>query len=165
MRWLHRRRPATGDDGTGLAGASEAQALRLELAQRDEAVHRLEVDLRRARDQAAEQLAGRSRAERERFWAALATPLSQLATQAQLPEADPSSVLAVARSLLRHLEEEGLELLGPVGETVAYDPAHHEPLGDTTPAPGEAVVVRLVGVGVAGVVLRRAGVEPAGEGA
>ncbi|MDQ3462091.1 MAG: hypothetical protein M3471_03495, partial [Actinomycetota bacterium] len=100
-------------------------------------------------------------AERERLLGAIATPLAQLATQSQLPDVDAPSMAAVGRSLLRHLEDEGLQLLGCVGGSEPYDPDRHEPLGESSPSAGQPVTVRLVGLGVGGVVLRRAGVEPA----
>jgi hypothetical protein len=167
MGWLARRRvrrPAGEAGRVGLGLASQAQALRLELAERDELIGRLQADLRRQRDGEATEAAGRARAERERLFGAVATPLVQLATQTQLEGVDAQSMAAVARSLLRALADEGLDLVGWAGATESYDPGRHEPLGDTPPDAGRLVVVRAPGLAVGGVVLRRAGVEPLEEG-
>ena len=135
-----------------LALQSEAQALRLELAERDQTIRRLLDE----RDHMPAPAAG----EAERLRAAIATPLTQLATQSQLDGVDTESVLAVARSLLRAAEDEGLAVVGQVGAVEPYDPTRHEPLGDgEAPAPGDQVVVRFVGLAFGGEILRTAAVE------
>ena len=166
MGWLGRRacRQAGEAGQADLGLASQAQALRLELAERDELIGRLQAELRRQREGEATRAVGRARAERERLFSAAATPLVQLATQTQLEGVDAPSMAAVGRSLLRALADEGLDLVGRVGATESYDPGRHEPLGDTLPGAGQHVVVRTPGLAVGGVVLRRAGVEPVGEG-
>ena len=148
-------------DETALALQNEAQALRLELVERDQLIERLEADLTRARSAGA---GANGEASAERLLAGLATPLTQLATQSQLSGVDADSVLAVARSLVRAAEDEGLQLIGRVGAVEPYDPARHEPLGDgdgDVPAPGDEVVVRFVGLSYGGDVLRTAAVEKA----
>ncbi len=156
--WRLGRGRRAGRDPTALRWQNDVQALRLELAERDETIARLEADLSRARAAAA---AG-GNAEAERLLAGLATPLTQLATQSQLGGVDGDSVLAVARSLVRAAEDEGLALIGRVGAVEPYDPARHEPLGEgEAPAPGDRVVVRFVGLRYGGDVLRTAAVETA----
>lgn len=154
MKLLGRGRRARPDDVT-LRLQNEAQALRLELAERDRVIARWEAE--RNGDASG---AARARVEVERLLAGMATPLVQLATQSQLDGVDTGSVLAVARSLLRAVEEEGLELVGQVGAVEPYDPARHEPLGETAPAPGTSVVIRFVGLSYGGEILRTAVVEP-----
>ncbi len=149
MMRLRRRR-----DETALELQNEAQALRLELAERDQIIQRLENELARARTAAAS-------GEPERLLAGLATPLMQLATQSQLDGVDAGSVLAVARSLLRAAEDEGLALIGHVGAVEPYDPTRHEPLGDAALPTGTPVVVRFVGLSYGGEILRTAAVETA----
>lgn len=148
MMRLRRRR-----DDAALHLQSEVQALRLELAERDQTIERLMNELSRAR---ADALNG----EAERLRAGIATPLVQLATQSQIDGVDAASVLAVARSLVRAAEDEGFELIGRVGQVEPYDPTRHEPLGDPTPSTGEPVVVRFVGLSYGGEMLRAAAVEP-----
>jgi molecular chaperone GrpE (heat shock protein) len=68
-------------------------------------------------------------------------------------------VLIVARRLVRVLEDAGLTLEGQVGETIQFDPNRHEPLQSQGGImPGQAGVVRFVGVGFHGKLLRKAGV-------
>jgi molecular chaperone GrpE (heat shock protein) len=100
----------------------------------------------------------------ERLLSDAAAPVTQLLTQAHLLEVEgkpvqAKDVLAVAKRLVRALEDNGLTLEGSVGETVPFDPNRHEPLsGDAALMPGEAVVVRFVGVSYQGRVIRKAGV-------
>jgi len=71
-------------------------------------------------------------------------------------------ILAIARHLVRLLQDEGLAAEGRVGEAVAFDPDRHEPLGgDMLMSPGQPAVVCLVGMTWRGRVVCRAGVEPA----
>ncbi|HYT94394.1 MAG TPA: hypothetical protein VEL76_37110 [Gemmataceae bacterium] len=162
------------DQGTkfdaGLPDAlSEAQALRLELQERDRIIAALKGDLERLRQRECEQLADTVQAERERFLTDAAGPVVQLLTQAHLLEVEGKpiharDVLVVARQLLRLLKDEGLAVEGRVGETVAFDPDQHEPLGgDTALTPGQPTIVRIVGASYRGKVLRKAGVEATEE--
>jgi molecular chaperone GrpE (heat shock protein) len=165
-RWFGR--PA-GAGGPALPREREAQALRLELQERDRVIAALKADLERLRRGEGERVAAAVQAERERLLADAAAPVAQLLTHAHLLEAEGKAlqardVLAVARRLVRLLEDEGLTAEGRVGAAVAFDPDRHEPLGgDFAPRPGQTVVVRLVGVSWQGRVLSRAGVGPAGE--
>ena len=146
MKLLRRNRP-----DPSLELQSELQALRLELGERERTIRQLLND--RARTDGS--------ADGDRLRAAIATPLVQLATQSQIHGVDADSVLAVARSLVRAVEDEGFELIGRVGAVAPYDAARHEPLGEVAPAAGDAVVVRFVGLAYGGDVLRAAAVEPA----
>jgi molecular chaperone GrpE (heat shock protein) len=174
FEWLRRwfgqaRPPAPGADDGALALRREAQTLRLELEESDRVLAALKADLERLRRGEEERVTAAVRAERERLLAEAAAPVAQLLTQAHLLEVEGKpvqarDVLTVARRLVRLLEDEGLTAEGRVGETVAFDPARHEPLGgDFAPQPGQPVVVRLVGMSWQGRVLRKAGVGPAGE--
>jgi hypothetical protein len=164
-RWFGRPgRPAA--DGPGLSLEREAQALRLELQERDRVIAALRADLERLRRGEGERVDAAARAERERLLADAAAPVAQLLTQAHLLEVEgrlvqARDVLAVARRLVRLLEDEGLTAEGRVGAAVAFDPDRHEPLGgDFAPRPGERAVVRLLGVSWRGRVLQKAGVGP-----
>ncbi|MBI3945534.1 MAG: nucleotide exchange factor GrpE [Armatimonadetes bacterium] len=148
-----------------LAAAREARALRLELEERDRALANLKGELERARAGESARVAAAVSAEWERLAADAAGPVAQLLTQARLLEAEgkpvqAKDVLAVARRLVRVLQEHGLEAVGAVGDAAAFEPNRHEPLGgEAAPAPGEGVVVRLVGIAYRGKVLRKAGVQ------
>ena len=107
----------------------------------------------------------------ERLLADTATPVSQLLTQAHLLEEEgkpvqATDVLAVAKRLVRVLEDHGLTMEGKVGEIVLFNPDRHEPLGAATEvaiAVGQPVTVRFVGTAYRGKLLCRAGVENVGD--
>jgi molecular chaperone GrpE (heat shock protein) len=162
-RWF--RRP-TAADGPALSREREAQALHLELQERDRVIAALRADLERLRRGEGERVAAAVQAERERLLTDAAAPVAQLLTQAHLLEVEGKElqardVLAVARRLVRLLEGEGLTPEGRIGAEVAFDPDRHEPLGDFAPRPGQTVIVRIVGVSWRGRVLCKAAVGPA----
>jgi molecular chaperone GrpE (heat shock protein) len=146
----------------------EAQTLRLDLQERNRLITTLQSDLERHRRGVSAQLAEAIQTRMEQIVTATASPIVQLLTQAHLLEVENRpvqvrDVLAVARRLIRILEEQGLILEGHVGETLAYDPNHHEPLNSAEElTPGQLVSVRFVGVTYRDKVLRKAGVERAG---
>jgi molecular chaperone GrpE (heat shock protein) len=169
-RWFRRGAPPAPDAEDGaLALHREARTLRLELEERDRVIAALKADLERLRRGEGERVTAAIRAERAPLLAEAAAPVAQLLTQAHLLEVEGKpvqarDVLAVARRLVRLLEDEGLAPEGRVGETVAFDPDRHEALGGGfAPRPGQPAVVRLVGISWQGRVLRKAGVGPAGE--
>jgi molecular chaperone GrpE (heat shock protein) len=147
-----------------LALTREAQELRLQLEERSHQLAALHKE--RERQQAGEEMrvGDTVQAKVERLLAEAAGPVTQLLTQAHLLEAEgrpvqARDVLAVARRLVRVLEEEGLTLDGRPGERAAFDPNRHAPLAGEAPAPGAGVVVRFAGIGYKGRVLRKAGVD------
>jgi hypothetical protein len=156
---------SNGADAEGLlALRREAQGLRLQLEERSRQLAALQKV--RERQQAGEETRAAEAVQTkvERLLAEAAGPVTQLLTQAHLLEAEGKpvqarDVLAVARRLVRVLEEEGLTLDGRPGERAAFDPNRHAPLAGEVPASGAVVVVRFAGVGYQGCVLRKAGVE------
>jgi molecular chaperone GrpE (heat shock protein) len=152
-----------------LALERETQELRLELEGRDRAFANLKQELERYRRSRDEHTAVACQEQIEHLLTDAAAPVSQLLTQAYLVEVDgrpvaARDVLAVARRLVRVLADAGLEHDGDVGQTVPFDPNRHEPLSrDVTLAVGQPVVVRFVGLAFRGKILRKAGVEQAGE--
>ena len=143
----------------------EAQSLRLELQERDKLITDLKEELARQRSGASARVDESVQAQVEQLLADAAAPVSQLLTQVHLLETEEQpvqakDVMAVAKRLVRVFEDNGLELAGNVGETVRFDPNHHEPLSTgTSPKQGERVVVRFVGVAYRGKLLRKAGIE------
>lgn len=143
----------------------ELPGLRLTLAERDHSLERLRSDLARERDNARDHGDEVARADVRRLLEATATPVVQLVTLSHLraggaTEVAAKDVLDVAMRLVRALRQEGLALLGAVGETEPFDPARHDPLSTSTPLrPGQPVAVRFVGLSHQGRILRRAGVE------
>jgi molecular chaperone GrpE (heat shock protein) len=164
--WLDRLLGRTdGADAEGLlALRREAQDLRLQLEERSRQLTALQKERERQQADQETRAAEAVQAKVERLLAEAAGPVTQLLTQAHLLEAEGKpvqarDVLAVARRLVRVLEEEGLTLDGRPGEQVAFDPNRHAPLAGETQSPGAAAVVRFAGVGYRGRVLRKAGVE------
>jgi molecular chaperone GrpE (heat shock protein) len=92
-----------------------------------------------------------------------------LLTQAHLLKVEgrpvqANDILAVATRLVRVLQDQGLAVEGGVGESVEFDPNRHEVLSaEEKISPGEAVIIRLVGVSYQGKLLRKAGVVGAGD--
>jgi molecular chaperone GrpE (heat shock protein) len=162
------RRPPVAPDASGqrlVALEREAQALRLDLAERERTIAVLSADLERARKATQDRTTTEVDARFQRLLADLAAPLVQIATQVHLVEVEQrpvaaNDILAIARRLLRTLEDHGLRLDGPVGAAAPFDPAHHELLaGGAAPTPGEPIVIRFAGTSYRDIVLRKAGVE------
>jgi molecular chaperone GrpE (heat shock protein) len=160
-------RPASAADDALLRAEREAQALRLELQECNRFIAELKADYKRLIREASEAVSAGMQSFTLGLLANAAAPVAQLLTQAHLLEVEGKplqarDVLAVARRLVRLLEDLGLTPAGRIGETVAFDPDRHEPLGgDFAPRPGQPVVVRLVGISCQGRVLCKAGVGPA----
>jgi molecular chaperone GrpE (heat shock protein) len=164
---LLRRQPVAPDaSGQRLVALErEAQVLRLDLTERERTIAALTADLKRARKEAQVRTTTEVDARLQRLLADLAAPVVQIATQIHLVEVEQrpvaaSDILAIARRLLRTLEDHGLRLEGTVGAAAPFDPARHELLaGGAAPAPGEPVVIRFAGTSYRDMVLRKAGVE------
>jgi molecular chaperone GrpE (heat shock protein) len=166
-KWLDNLLARFGTDERALALEREVQSLRLELDERDRAVTNLSEELERQRSGASARVAEAVETQVEQLLADAAAPVAQLRTQMHLLEAEGKpvqarDVLAVAKRLVRTLEDNGLGLEGSVGEAVPFDPNHHEPLSaGVALTPGQPVVLRFVGVVYRGKLLRKAGVEAA----
>ena len=147
-----------------LALERQVQSLRLELTEQHQLVANLKGELQRQRDAEDTHLTAAVRAQIERLMTNMATPVAHLLTQAHLLEVDGKpiqahDVLAVAKRLVRTLEDNGLTLEGQVGETLPFDPNRHELLSaEAALQPGETVVVKFVGASYGGTVCKKAGV-------
>jgi molecular chaperone GrpE (heat shock protein) len=147
-----------------LALEGQIQTLQLDLEEREQTIANLKQELERERIGASEQVTETVQAQVERLLFEVATPVAQLLTQAHLLEVEHKpvqtrDVLAVARRIIRTLEDSGLTVVGQVGQTVSFDPDHHEPLeANIGLSSGETVTIRFVGVAYQGKFLRKAGV-------
>lgn len=144
----------------------EVQILRLDLEEQTALADRLTQELERERAGAGARVAGQVQAQVERLLADAGAPVAQLHTQSHLLEqgrpVQARDVMAVARRLMRVLEDHGLAPESSVGARVPFDPDRHEPLSAATAIrPGRPVVVRFVGMRYRDKLLRKAGVEPA----
>ena len=172
--WLSKllgREPGAAHDPDAerlLEAARELQVLRLEAQEYERQGESVRAELERLRQSEASRVTEAVERRVDQILAQVATPAAQLMAQAHLLEAEGKpvearDVLAVARRLLTPLTEAGLVFEGAIGETAAYDPDRHEPLGGPAMAPGQAVVVRIPGCSYRGRQLRRAGVDIASE--
>lgn len=167
LRGLLGSEPKSPDaSGTGATGdGPEVAGLRLELRERERDVAALKAELERRRAGEESRLSEAAALQWERLVTDAAGPVAQLLTQAHLLEAEEKpvqarDVLAVARRLVRVLQEAGLGVEEEVGRRVSFDPNRHEALSsEARLAPGEEVEVRVVGISYRGRVLRRAGVR------
>lgn len=156
----------TGRDGALVELRRDAQALRVDLAERDEQVRRLraEVEYLRAGEEARTQAALDSLLES--LFTGLASPASQLLAQAHIlaqgGELRARDVVLVGQQLVDTLEDHGMTALGRAGEETLYDEALHQPLDDTRLAPGARVTVRFPGFRFRGRVVRKAMVQSSG---
>lgn len=160
-----RRKPLPEVDERLLELEREAQGLRLELEERKQVVANLKQELERQCNGESARVAEAVRARVEWLLSDVAAPVAQLLTQAYLLEVagkpvQAKDVLAIARRLVRALEDEGLMLEDSVGEILPFDPDRHEPFSaSVSVTPGQPVVVRFVAVAYRGKILRKAGVE------
>ena len=137
----------------------------IDLAEREREVARLRRELARGRESEATRAGEAVEARWEHFLSQAAAPATQLLTQAHLLEDEGKpvqarDVLAVARRLVRALEDEGLQMVSAAGRREAYDPARHELLqaGETPPAGGQPVEVKFAGAAYRGRIIVKAGV-------
>ncbi len=142
----------------------EVQSLRLELAERDARIAALEKEADPGRS--SERVDGMVEGRLARWLENAAAPASQLTTQAHLLEVEDKpvqarDVLAVARQLVRVLEDAGLSFEGEVGEVVDFDPDRHRPLGQASLARGDRARIRFVAVRLGERVIHKAGVDQA----
>ena len=162
-RLFRRAEPDPINDET-LASQAEAQRLRLALEEAQSKIFRLEADLARQQRLAD---ASREAAVQARLLAVftdLASSAAQFLLQLDLADKPNRSLqirdtLAVARNILRTLQNHGLEISEPSGTAAGFDPALHEPLSSMDILqPGQPVRVRLPGLSYRGQRLRKAGV-------
>ncbi|GEC08531.1 hypothetical protein SSP24_61860 [Streptomyces spinoverrucosus] len=162
-RVLRRLLPGRTDETLRLR--SELRQARLEIAERDRTVERLRAELARARAGAEEGALQRTRADLEQLVTTIGSPLVQLSTQAHLHRSGTAQlrtgdVVEVGTRLLRLLRDVGVDTVGEPGAAQPFDPDLHEPLSATVaPAPGEPVLVRVVGLSCDGRIVRKAGVD------
>jgi len=150
---------------TGFHVDNELQRLRLELADRDREVARLQAEIDRLNLSQTDLSSGRIQRFVEELFGEIAAPVAQYFTQADLIEnqgkvLQSRDVLLVSRRMIQALQNAGLEIFCQVGETAAFDPNQHQPLGSSTGLDlGQKVRVRFVGVKYQGTILRKASVE------
>lgn len=156
--------PENTENNNFLESEKEIQNLRLELTERDRLIDRLKQQLEQQRTSENNNINSAVQNQIEQLLTDTAAPVTQLLTQAHLLEqgkpVQAKDVLLVAKRLIRTLEDNGLTIVGQIGETVSFDCNLHEPLSaNSEVSPGVEVVVRFAGVSYRGKVIRKAGVE------
>ena len=156
--------PENTENKNFLESEKEIQNLRLELTERDRLIDRLKQQLEQQRTSENNNINSAVQNQIEQLLTDAAAPVTQLLTQAHLLEqgkpVQAKDVLLVAKRLIRSLEDNGLTIVGQVGETVSFDSNLHEPLSaNSEVSSGAEVVVRFAGVSYRGKVIRKAGVE------
>jgi len=131
-KWLRallgaKPREEEGADDRTLALQGEIQGLRLELGERERAVASLRTELERQRKAEGGRVGEAVESQKERLMRDLGPPAAQVVTQAHLLEVDgrpvqARDVLALAKRLVRVLEDHGMTLEGKVGEAVPMTP-------------------------------------------
>jgi molecular chaperone GrpE (heat shock protein) len=163
-RLFGRSKPALLNDES-LALQSEAQRLRLALEEAQSRIAALEAELARQQRLADASREAALQARLLVVFTDLAGPAAQFLLQldlAEIPDRTPQArdTLAVARSILRTLQNHGLEISEPAGAAI-FDPTLHEPLSSMDALqPGQPVRVRVPGLSYRGQRLRKAGVVP-----
>lgn len=148
---------------------TQQQRLTMELQERDELIGQLREDIKRERLNQERQVSVAVQTKMEGFFETAAAPIAQLLTQVHLVEVEGASVaskdvLRLAKRLIRVCCEAGLEPSEQIGARMAFDPDFHVALGaDTLVSTGSPIVIRFVALKYNGRVLRKAGVELAGE--
>ncbi len=170
LSWLQqllRPSPAPPTSEPTLALQTELQNLRLELKERDQTITTLKQELDRQRQGEQTRLNQTLQSETEQLFREIASPISQILTQAHLLETEgkpvsPQDILTVAKRLIRSLEKKGLTLDGTLGETVPFDANYHQPLNSQQQITQETpVTIKIVGIAYQQKILKKALVERA----
>jgi molecular chaperone GrpE (heat shock protein) len=136
-------------DDARLTAEAEAARLRLELEETRQRLAALRRDLEAEKAGRADAVQTALAARLEPVLGDAASLLGQLALQSRLLDegkpVGPRDVMALAQGLAQAFERLGLTPLAMMGETVAFDPAQHDPLTGPAPKPGQPVVVRIPG--------------------
>jgi molecular chaperone GrpE (heat shock protein) len=146
-----------------LALQTNLRRLKLDLAERDKTLARIQAELERLHGDTQTQV----KIAFERLGKDVAGPMAQLLAQAHLLEHEgkpvqTKDVLSVTKRLLRVLAEHGITAEAEAGTRKSFDPNRHEPLSaETTLHKDEQVIIKFPAILCHGTVVRKAGVIPA----
>lgn len=138
----------------------ELQSLKLELQGRDASVRSMSNEIERLQKNEQQKLELTLNGEFEKLFTDISGPVSQLLTQEALSKTNANisaaDVLILVRQLVRSLERNGLEIKGKVDDKAEYHSGFHEILTSTSLSEGQAVRVKIPGIGFKGKVVRKA---------
>lgn len=166
LKRLFNRSHITPASDEVLALQAETQSLRLALEEAQAKINRLEGELTRQQHSFDASREAAVQGSLMSVFEDLAGPAAQFLLQLELAQnpdrpLQARDTLAVARNLLRTLQNHGLEISEPAGSIAAFDPNLHEPLSaQDILQPGQPVRVRLPGLFYNRQRLRKAGVVP-----
>jgi molecular chaperone GrpE (heat shock protein) len=168
-KWIDGLKERQEQEGAPKEGSlehdSEAQHLRLELEERERQLELLKNEVTRLRVSTQELTEAACSAQMERLLAESAAPVAQLMTQAYLLDVQgrplqARDVLAVTRRLVQVLEEQGMQVVGKIGEIQPFDADRHDPMAHgLSIEPGMPVTIRFVGIAYGDHLLKKMGVE------
>jgi len=167
LQQLFQSSPTPANQEPSLTLNTELQTLSLELKERDQTIITLKQELDRQRQGEQNRLHQTRQQETQQLFNDIASPISQLLTQAHLLENEgkpvsPQDILTVAKRLIRSLEQKGLVIHGTPGETVSFDANYHQPLNSQQEiTTGTPVTLRIVGIAYQQQILKKALVERA----
>ena len=167
LQQLFQSSPPPANEEPSLALTTELQKLSLELKKRDQTITTLKQELDRQRQGEQTRLNQTLQSETKQLFNDIASPISQLLTQAHLLETEgkpvsPQDILTVAKRLIRNLEQKGLTIHGTLGETVPFDANYHQPLNSQQEISiGTPVTIKIVGIAYQQQILKKALVERA----
>lgn len=148
---------------------SRAAALELDLRERDGIIGRLRQEYERFAQQAQREQAGAAVSCVDVLARSLAPQFSQLATMQALADSGRAvraeDVLKLFGKVEAAMRESGLDRIGTVGATCAFDARLHQRLSGADVADGDAVVVRFIGYRLREEVLLKAMVSRQGTAA
>ncbi len=156
--------PDEREDELTVALRCDLATTRLELQEVQEALAAARTQISTLEKAQAAQIRDGIESVLEKLFTSLAAPLSQLQMQAALLDSGTlvaaAGVMTLARQFATMVERAGLEPIGVMGETIAFDPEIAQPLrsGSQIEA-GDMVRVRSIGYRYHGRVLRKALVE------
>jgi len=167
--WRALLNPVSQDaEDTVLALRRELATVQLERQETRDALERARAQMKALEETIARRVEDRVEARLQEFFANLVAPLSQLKLQEALiasgTEVASRDVMILVRQFTGAVEAAGVEPIGQVGETQAFDPEINQPVGEAILTPGAPVVVRFPGYRFRGRVLRKAFVEVASHG-
>ena len=141
--------PATATDEQVLELQATVAGLELDLQERDSQIEQLKEEYAAMEVAKQRVAADAGQGQLEQLFKKLAGPLANLAALAEMSDAgqqvEAADLLSLIRSLEKTLRRAGLESIGRVGETSAFDVAYHQRMSGGGVRAGTTVTVQLPG--------------------
>ena len=159
--------PATATDEQVLELQATVAGLELDLQERDSQIEQLKEEYAAMEVAKQRVAADAGQGQLEQLFKKLAGPLANLAALAEMSDAgqqvEAADLLSLIRSLEKTLRRAGLESIGRVGETSAFDVACHQRMSGGAVHAGTTVTVQLPGYRLGEKILLKAMVTAAAD--